>query len=298
MKSKLAFIIVLLITVSSASCRKDEKSSTIKIIFLHHSTGEVIWKGNTNSKITKIAARINNKLSAHLKRNAHIPSLFEKYNKKNDKHYVISETTFPKAAPYGWNNFPYDYYNIWVKNGGKEPFMEEPTLEMLTEEYQVIIFKHCFPVCDIQADLDTADINSDFKTLQNYRLQYLALREKLHEFPNTKFILFTGAAMVKSLVTEEEALRARNFFNWVTNDWDIPSDNIYLWDLYNLQTEGGLYFKDEYAVSPTDPHPNIQFAHKVGELLFLRIIDIIENDGSKTDLTGKAKCRLPQSRPD
>ena len=49
--------------------------------------------------------------------------------------YFIEEKIFPKAEPYGWNNYPYDYYNIWVKNAGEQPFMEEPTLEILTKEY-------------------------------------------------------------------------------------------------------------------------------------------------------------------
>ena len=64
---------------------------------------------------------------------AKLPSLFEKYNKENNKNYLIKEMTFPKASPYGWHNYPYDYYNIWVKHAGNEPYMEEPTLEMLTK---------------------------------------------------------------------------------------------------------------------------------------------------------------------
>lgn len=35
-------------------------------------------------------------------------------------------------------------------------FMEEHTLEMLTREYQVIIFKHCFPVNKIAEDQASA----------------------------------------------------------------------------------------------------------------------------------------------
>ena len=92
------------------------------------------------------------------------------------KTISIEEMAFPKASPYGWHNYPYDYYNIWVKNAGNEPFMEEPTLEILTKQYQVVIFKHCFPVSNIQPDQDSADINSDFKSLSNYKLQYLALK--------------------------------------------------------------------------------------------------------------------------
>ncbi|MCD4723238.1 MAG: hypothetical protein K8R63_00240, partial [Bacteroidales bacterium] len=213
--------------------------------------------------------------------------LFKEYNKENDTNYAIREKNFPKSSPYGWNNYPFDYYNIWVKNAGEEPFKEEPTLEMLTKDYQVIIFKHCFPVSNIQADLDSPDINSDIMTLSNYKLQYSALRDKLHEFPDTKFIIWTGAAEVEAVISEDEALRAKEFFGWVTDQWDLPGDNIYIWDLYSLQTEGGLYFKDEYAASPRDSHPNEEFAGRVVNLLFNRIIDVIDNNGNGTLLNGK-----------
>jgi hypothetical protein len=211
----------------------------------------------------------------------------KQYNKINNKHYTIQEMAFPKESPYGWQNYPYDYYNIWVKNAGPEPFMEEPTLEILTKKYQVIIFKHCFPVSGIQPDKEVADINSDYKSLANYKLQYNAIRDKLHEFPDTKFILFTGAALVKGSGTEEEALRTKEFFTWVINEWDLPDDNIYIWDLYSLETEGGLYLKDEYATSPRDSHPNDKLASKAAELIFNRIIDVIDNDGKNTKLTGE-----------
>ena len=209
--------------------------------------------------------------------------------KKKNRNYSIREIEFPKSKPYGWNNYPYDYYNIWVKNAGEDPFLEEPTLESLLKKYQIIIFKHCFPVSNIQADIITPDINSEIKTISNYKLQYSALRDKLHEFPDTKFILFTGAVQVKSQVTEDEAVRTKEFFSWVVNEWDLPCDNIYLWDLYSLETEGGLYFKDDYAVSPTDSHPSKYFAGRVVKLLFNRIIDVIENNGNNTQLSGEVK---------
>ncbi len=213
--------------------------------------------------------------------------MFKKYNEEHHKNYKISKRPFPKHKPYGWHNYPFDYYNIWVKNGGDKSYKKEPTLEILTKDYQVIIFKHCFPTSRIKPDQDTANINSDVRTLANYKLQYEALRDKLHEFPDTKFILFTGAALVKAHVTEVEAKRAREFFEWVKSDWNISDDNIYLWDLYGLQTEGGLYFKDEYAVSSNDSHPNEDFATDISKLLFDRIIDVIENDGTETHLSGE-----------
>jgi len=273
MKSKLVILLAILMIFSLVSCNETGNSPDLKIIYLHHSTGGVIWGGDAKSLFSK-----NN-----------LTHLFKDYNKQNQVNFVIKETVFPKASPYGWNNYPYDYYNIWVKNAGNKPFMEEPTLEILSKEYQVIIFKHCFPVSNIQADTEPADINSDLKTISNFKLQYQSIRDKLHEFPEIKFILFTGAVQVKSNISEDEAKRAKKFFEWVIKEWDLPNDNIYIWDLYSLQTEGDLYFRDDYARSSNDSHPNAVFAGKAVKLLFNRIIDVIENNGKNTLLSGEKK---------
>jgi len=277
MKSRLIIFSALFILILSGSCKQKDSNADLNIVFLHHSTGLVIWNGESTSKIAKFVRRKSSRLANLIGAKAQLPLLFEKYNKEHHKNYRIEEMVFP-YAPYDWVNYPYDYYNIWVKNASEKPYMEQPTLEMLSNEYQVIIFKHCFPASNIQEDMDSADINSDIKTLSNYKLQYLALRDKLYEFPDTKFILFTGAVQVKSSISEDEARRAKEFFEWVTNEWDLPGDNIHIWDFYKLQTEGGLYFREDYAVSATDSHPNEEFARQAVKLLFNRIIEVIEKD--------------------
>jgi len=55
---------------------------------------------------------------------------------------------------------------------------------------------------------------------------------------------------------------------------------IYLSGLYQLQTKGTLYFPDEYANLLMIP-PNDKFAGSAAQLLFSRIVDIIENEGQK-----------------
>jgi len=280
MKSIVVFVLLIAPVVFYGSCSGEKGSGDgMSIILLHHSTGGVIWDGDL-SQVNPDVVRDNPRLKSQ------IPLLFAQYNKETSKDYLIKEMSFPKAEPYGWNNYPFDYYNIWVKNSGVKAFMKEPTLEILTDQYNVIIFKHCFPSSNIVADDIEADINSDIKSLQNFKLQYEALRDKLHEFPDNKFILFTGAVQVRQFLTEEEAYRAREFHDWVTQEWDQPEDNIFLWDLYQLQTEEGLYFKDEYAVSPEDSHPNKTFAGRAATLLFNRIIDVIDNGGKTTTLAG------------
>jgi hypothetical protein len=289
MKIKLAYFLALIMILSLESCKNSGKVKDIRIIFLHHSTGQAIWDGNGATFLTKVVRKISPKLSRKFYKKSSLPWLFDNYNGEVYNRYVIEDLIFPKKEPYSWNNFPYDYYNIWVRNAGNETYMEEPTLEILTKTYQVIVFKHCFPVSNIQSDRDTGDINSDYKSIANYKLQYLELRHKLLEFPRTRFILFTGAAQVKSQISEEDAKRAREFFDWVVQEWDMPDDNIYIWDFYNLQTEGGIYFKDSNAYSTDNSHPNMDFSGYASELLFNRIIDVITSNGARTNLKGEWK---------
>jgi len=232
------------------------------IIFLHHSTGKNIWDGGVNE-------------------------WFRNYNQTNKDNYSIVEQNFPKKSPYGWNNYPFDYWNIWVKHAGEEPYKEEPTLEMITKKYDIVIWKHCFPVGDIKEDTGEPDINSEIKRLENYKVQYEALKEKMKEFNQTKFIVWTIPALVEKTTSEEEALRAKEFYDWVKDEWDEEGDNIYLWDFYELETEGGLYLKDEYAKSLEDSHPSISFSGTVASYFCQRIVDVIEGRGDNSNITGR-----------
>mgnify|MGYP000844636299 FL=1 len=257
------WITFLLILIATGCNSKTDKMT--KIVFLHHSTGEAIWRGKTNKYIYRLTGQ------------GDVQKYFASYNRKNRTNYEISAINFPKSSPYGWNNYPYDYYNIWVKNAGQKSYLEEPTLEMLTAEYDVIIFKHCFPVSRIISDIGSPDINSDVKSIGNYKLQYDALKQKMHEFPEKKFIVWSPAANTKNKSQEDEALRTREFYSWMINEWDEIGDNIFIWDFYNYETEGGLYLSDKNAHSPDNSHPGKEFSAKVAPLFGQFIIDVIES---------------------
>ena len=79
-----------------------------------------------------------------------------------------------------------------------------------------------------------------------------------------------------------------SFFDWVKSDWDEPGDNIFLWDFYELETEGGIYMKLSYASGLRDPHPRPDFAGRVAPLFAQRIIDVVNGKGDSTSLTGEA----------
>jgi hypothetical protein len=247
-----------------------------RVLFLHHSTGECIWNGG-------------------------VARWFQDYNRAHSVRYTITEQAFPKESPYGWENYPYDYWNIWVRNAGGEPFRQEPTLEMLSKKYDVIVLKHCFPVSNIEADTGRPDVASSEKRIENYRLQYAALKKKIRAFRKVRFLVWTGAAQVASDTDEAMARRARQFFEWVRTRWDEKGDNIYLWDFYSLQTEGGLYFKPAYASG--DAHPNQAFSKKVAPMFCRRLVDVIQGRGDSGSILGAAPADAtspaagPQTQP-
>ena len=65
------------------------------ILFLHHSTGKMIW-------------------------DAGVEKWLMEYNNRYGTNFNIIEQEFPKKSPYGWNNYPFDYWNIWEEGLGSD----------------------------------------------------------------------------------------------------------------------------------------------------------------------------------
>lgn len=237
------------------------RTGPARIIYLHHSTGSNIWYGG-------------------------VPEFITTYNNSHGTDYQIAERAYPDS-PYPWENYPYDYWKLWVDTTGPAGYQEQDTLDTLTANYDVIVFKHCFPVSDIEEDIGSPDVSSSRKSLENYRVQYNALKARMRQFPANKFIVWTGAALTQGATNPGNAERARQFFEWVRTSWDEPGDNIFVWDLWTLETEGGLYFRTEYANNDGDPHPNGTFAAFAAPLIGQRIVDVIEGAGDSGHITGQ-----------
>ncbi len=238
-------------------------NGTVRVAYLRHSTGGVIWDGGVEEFIASYA-------SAH------------------GKSYPINKITYPDTSGgYPWANYAYDYWNLWVAHQGTSRDRGELNLDDLAKDYDVIMFKHCFPMSAVEADEPSSSVSSEAKTLANYKLQYAALKARMHSFPQKRFLVWTGAALTVGDTNPANAQRAKEFFDWVKTTWDEPGDNIYVWDFYALETEGTLYLKPEYAAGANDSHPNATFATMVAPYIGQRIIDVIEGRGDTGSLTGK-----------
>ena len=286
-KSFFLILIIILITVPGCKNSSENEKDATNIIYLHHSTGKIVWQGK-ESTIKKLVPERFEKYIPELTKPA-IVKYLKDYNKENGTNYQITAREFPEKSPYGWKNYPYDYYNIWVKHGNQDFYKEEPTLNVLTNKYDVVVFKHCFPVSHMIKDSLLENSDSEVKSLGNYKVQYRLLREKMRSYPDTKFLLWTGPALLEKHTNENEASITKEFYDWVINEWDESGDNIYLWDFRKLETEGGLYLKSEYAAGPDNSHPNHEFGEKAAKYFIRRLTDIVRNDGMNTELTGKIK---------
>ncbi len=257
--------------------------NTARIVFLHHSTGEIIWKGG-------------------------LPQFIQAWNSAHGTNYEITELAYPSATGghvrlrkflparifnkvvsdrYPWDNQPYDYWNLWVAHTGENRDRSEMNLDDLARSYDVIVFKHCFPVSQVQPDDGSPSVSSPRQTLANYMLQYAALKRRMHQFPQTRFIVWTGPALTQASTHPDEAARARQFATWVKRTWDEKGDNIFVWDFRELETDGGLFLKPENARNPDNSHPSDALTTKVAPLMGRRIVDVIEGRGDSSSITGQ-----------
>lgn len=245
----------------------------VNVLFLHHSTGESVWRGG-------------------------VPQWFEAYNAARGTTYRIVEHAYPHA-PYPWRNDPADYCRLWLPEGqpATSAVDGQETLADLTRHFDVIVLKTCFTGSDLLEDdpagnagspsLD-GDATSMRKTPANYRACLRALRDAFNAYPQTRFVVWTMPPRVAAETSSQAARLAAQVADWMRQDWDIPGDNVYLWDYRALAMEGakGDVPGPLYAVSGKDSHPSAGFAARVAPLLAQRIVDVIEGRGDTGPRTG------------
>jgi hypothetical protein len=236
-----------------------------KIIFLHHSTGSgVFWEGR-------------------------VGPWFENYNSGHGTNYQITDRSYPDV-PYVWENYPYDYWNLWINHQCNNTNPNIACLDKIAQDYNVIVFKHCFPGASILADNGNPLVSSNVKTIANYKLQYRALRALMDSYPNNKFIVWTLTPLHRLDTNVEEAARAREFVNWVKNEWlqedqkDHP--NIYIFDFFGLVAESNptpvngkvncLRYEYEIDHNDTNSHPNTLANETVGPVFAQFIVNTIQ----------------------
>jgi hypothetical protein len=236
LKPLLIVVLVCCLTfliVASALAATDDK-----VIFLHHSTGEGVWGGGIGA-----------------------PTWFSNYNTAHGTAYDVDERSYPNS-PYPWANYPYDYWHLWINGECNSANPNIECMPKLTTDYDIIIYKHCYPGAGVVADNGDPDITSSVKTLANYKLQYRALRQLMDSYPNNKFIVWTLAPLHRLATTSANAARAKEFVDWVKYDFLVEDNqnhpNIFIFDFFGFTagTDNFLRYEYEGSHSSSDSHPN------------------------------------------
>jgi hypothetical protein len=254
------------------------------VIFIHHSTGSGVYNGGKG-----------------------LPQWFTDYNSSNSTSYTISEVSYPND-PYEWANYPYDYWNLWINSGQCDNAQSGiRCLDWFTSNYNVIIFKHCFPGAEILADEGSPLVSSSRKSIENYKLQYRALRTLMDSYPANKFIVWTLAPLHRNATNTESAARARQFVNWVKSEWLTEDSkahpNIFVFDFFGYAAESNptpvngnvncLKYEYEGSHDGSDSHPNSTANSTIMPLFGQFIVNVIKNTTTNTnDLIGYEKPEI------
>lgn len=238
-------------------------------IFLHHSTGNGVWRGG-------------------------VPQWIHDYNAAHSTNYQVTELSYPNK-PYPWANYPYDFWNLWINNNCNSENPNIACLNTLVKKYDLIIFKHCFPGAAIVADTGNPDITSQIKSLENYKLQYRELRALFDRYSSTKFMVWTLAPLHRLATNAKDAARAKEFVDWVKTDW-LSEDgksrsNIYIFDFFELAAETNsspdngqvncLKYAYELKHDNRDSHPNPTANSEIAPHFAQAIVDALTKSSKK-----------------
>ena len=140
-------------------------------------------------------------------------------------------------------------------------------------QHEVIIFKSCFPVSHIESD----------SQLNEYKSNYLAIRDVMDAHPNKLFIVMTPPPLNPAATTPEAAARARAFSNWLTSDEYLGThSNVFAFDFFGYLTEDDPATPDQNMLREqyregSDSHPNQLANETIGPLLVNFVIEAIES---------------------
>jgi hypothetical protein len=243
-------IVVCVVTVLSASLawgqalNPDPPSVPVKLIFIHHSTGEN-WLSDGNGGLG-IALR--------------------------NANYFVSDTYYGWGPPdedagyanigdhtdignwYSWFSGPHSgtYLSALYPESGQISSYSRLATDPGGEN-RIVMFKSCFPNSNIQGSptdpvppigsnpLRGQDCGSSDHTVANAKGIYIELRNYFASRPDKIFIVIAAPPLRQGDTTAEYASNARAFNEWLVNDWLVgySKHNVFVFDFYNVLTSDG-----------------------------------------------------------
>lgn len=232
-------LLALLLAVAPAALAQEP----IQIIFLHHSSGHnLIEEGGVRQGLSALG--------------------YEFYDHGyNGDGLRLADGTYTGTnfdVP-GDNTDPDGFAEIF-----SQPLHDPPdnTFSHLMQ-YDVIMFKSCFPVSNIWGE----------EHLEEYQSYYLTIRDRVDQYPDKLFVIVTQPPQVPGSSDPEEAERARRWVNWLQSDEYLGGrSNLVVFDFFDLLAGEDNFLRPEYRYDDYDAHPNT-LANSIIGPIFVEFID-------------------------
>lgn len=233
-RASIIFVLLLASWVGTSFAQNDP----VRIIFMHHSTGQgIMEQGGVREALTELGYEFWD----------------HGYNDEGLRGPTGEYLGVNWDVP-GDNTDPDGWQAIF-----NQPVTSPPTntfSQML--EYDVIVFKSCFPSSDIQND----------EQLEAYRAYYQSIRQVIEQHPDKLFIPWTTPPLGPNATTPENAARAARWADYLTSEEYIGTlTNIYVFDVFHLLADENGFLRTEYRVDEWDSHPNEVGNQFVGPIL-------------------------------
>lgn len=236
----------------------------MKVLFIHHSTGaNLISQGKLRKLLRDLDPSIGFWDHSY---NLFLPQIWQLTSKIIPYHTGLTDNTGKITG---------DDYHLQIANtdpqGYKELFNQKITdppsnaLSKIILNFDIIIFKSCFPVTKIESGAKLA----------HYKECYLSIRNRITNFSDKQFIIFTPPPLRREMTKNEYAQRARTFSEWLKSDNYLQgSTNISAFDFFGILADADQsgpnqnMLRRKYAgLLPFDSHPN-RLANREAAALF------------------------------
>ncbi|MBN1955343.1 MAG: hypothetical protein JW900_09870 [Anaerolineae bacterium] len=236
-KRLLSRIVLLLILLGGLSSGPVLAQRPIRIVFLHHSCGEnLINEGSVREGLTALG--------------------YEFYD-----HGYNGDGL--RLADGSYSGVSFDVPGDNTDPGGLAETFAQPLHDPPDNafshlmQYDVIAFKSCFPVSNIADDYQLAE----------YQSYYLAIRERMDQYPDKVFIVVTQPPQVPGSSDDAEARRARALADWLQSDEYLGGHpNVFTFDFFGYLAGEDNFLRPEYRYDNYDAHPNERANRDIGPL--------------------------------
>lgn len=208
-------------------------SKSLSMVWLHHSTGDLLLRGGLLDALKADGVRFYD----------------INYEEAPVDGYVIGDHTDVPDWPKTFGTPKYfDVVKTWELPAGKK-------------HHDVVMFKSCFPNSDITSD----------GMLEAYKRHFNDLLATFRGNPDILFIGMSTPPLVKAQTSPAAAQRARAWATWVATEYARDVRNVKIFDLFDALAVApngpdANTLASQFAVSGKDSHPSPEGARAVVRL--------------------------------